>query len=102
MNQHAELKRYHESAKTNLEERLASLADLLTRVPIHILLAHMGTPLLHDVLLQDVGLVERHEDLRHGRNEVRAVEAGKTLDTAKKRLLVLLAGDELMTKSMKI
>ena len=62
----------------------------------------MGALSLDDVLVEDIGLVERHEDLGYGRYEVRAVEARETLDTAEERLLVLLARDELMTKSMKV
>ena len=62
----------------------------------------MGAPLLHNLLLEHIDLVERHEDLGYGRYEVRAVEARETLDTAEERLLVLLARDELMTKSIKV
>ena len=62
----------------------------------------MGAPSLNDVLVEDISLVERHEDLGYGRYEVRTVKARETLDTAEERLLVFLARDELMTKSIKV
>ena len=62
----------------------------------------MGAPSLDDVLVENISLVKRHEDLGYGRYEVRAIEARETLDAAEERLLVLLARDELMTKSIKI
>ena len=88
--------------ETHLEERLTGLPNHLTRLLVHVLLRDVGAPSLNDVLVEDIGLVKRHEDLGYGRYEVWAVEARETLDAAEERLLVLLARDELMTKSIKI
>ena len=62
----------------------------------------MSTPLLNHLFLEDINLVELHEDLRHSRDEVGVLDADEALDTAQQRLLVLLARDELMTKSIKV
>ena len=81
---------------------MTSLPNHLTRLLVHVFLRDVGAPSLDDILVENISLVERHEDLGYGRYEVGTVEARETLDTAEERLLVLLAGDELMTESMKI
>lgn len=85
---------------TYLEERLASLADFLARIPIDILFADVRTPLLNDVLLKNVSLVECHQDLGHRWSEVRVDDADKTFDTSKQRFLVLFRGNHLLNGTL--
>ncbi len=80
---------------TNLQEGLASLSNLLARVLVDVLFADVSTPLLDNFLLEDIGLVEAHEDLGDGRNELGMGVANKALDATKERLLVLLRRDKL-------
>ena len=73
-----------------LQERLTGLANFLARLAVDVFLADMGTPLLHNLLLEHIDLVERHEDLRDGGDEIGVADSDKALDTSEKRLLMLL------------
>lgn len=80
---------------TNLQERLARFPDPLARILVHILLTDMGTPLLDHFLLENIDLVEGHQDFGNEGDEVRVSDTRKTLNTSKEGLLVLLRGDHL-------
>lgn len=47
---------------THLQKRLSSPPNLLTSLPIHILLAHMFSPGFNDLFLDQITLIKRHED----------------------------------------
>lgn len=56
----------------------------------------MRSPLRDDLLLENVGLVERHEDLGDVRfDELRVRLSDETFDTTEERLLMLLRRREL-------
>ena len=78
-----------------LEEGLTRLPDLLARFFIDILLADMGSPLGNHFLVQNIILIERHEDLWNSRNQLGVSQSHQSLDTSQKSFLVLLAGDHL-------
>lgn len=73
----AQLQMRHSS--THLEERLTGLADPLARIFIDILLADVGTPLLDNLFLEDVNLVERHQYFGDGRDERWVAHANESL-----------------------
>jgi hypothetical protein len=87
-----------------LEESIGALSDLLGLVLVDILLAGVSAPLLGDFLIEDVGLVERHEGLGGDASGEEIVHVGRkpneSLEAAKKGLLVLLAGDQLYTSAL--
>lgn len=75
---------------TNLQERLARFPDPLARILVHILLTDVGTPLLDYFLLENIDLVEGHQDFGDEGDKVGVGDACETLDTSEEGLLVLL------------
>ena len=55
----------------------------------------MGAPLGDDFFIQDIDLVEFHQDLRHFRGLVRVGETEETLNTSEESLLVFFGVDHL-------
>lgn len=51
---------------TYLEEGFGILSDFLALVLVHVLFANVGTPLLNNILLDDISLVQYHENLGSG------------------------------------
>jgi hypothetical protein len=76
---------------TNLQKRRAGLPDFLTRVLVDVLLAHVGAPVLDKLLLNQVDLIECHQDLRYGGHEIRVDDSDEALNAAEEGLLMLLA-----------
>jgi len=78
-----------------LKEGLTRLPDLLARFLIDILLANVGSPLGNHFLIQNIILIERHEDLRDSRDQLGVSQSHQSLDTSQQSFLVPLAGDHL-------
>lgn len=57
---------YNDQKITYLEEGFGILSDLLAPVLVHVLFANVGTPLLNNILLDDISLVQYHENLGSG------------------------------------
>lgn len=64
------------------QKRLASFPNPLRSILVDVLLTGMRTPLSDDLLFENVGLVEYHEDLGNGGNKVGVGETNEALDTA--------------------
>ena len=78
-----------------LQEWLAGFPNFLTRFFVHIFLADVSPPLRDNVLLQDIVLVQRHEDFRNSRDQVGIRQPDQPLDASQQRFLMLLRGDHL-------
>lgn len=78
---------------TYLQERFTSFSDFLTGLLVSVLFANMSTPLSDYFLLENVGLIESHENFGHGRKEVRMRESNEPLNAAEQSFLMLLGGD---------
>jgi hypothetical protein len=79
-----------------LEERFASFPDFLAGILVYVFFADMGAPLGDDFLIQDIDLVEFHQNLRHFSGLVRVGETEETLNTSKEGLLVFFGVDHLV------
>lgn len=68
---------------TYLQEGRTRLSHLFANVLADILAADVGAPLFEDFFLERVDLVERHEDLGDGGNQVRVFQPNESLNTPK-------------------
>lgn len=78
-----------------LQEWFAGFAYFLARLFIHVLPAYVGTPLFDDLLLQNINLVELHQNLGDLGDEVRVFHPKETFETAQQGLLVFLRSHHL-------
>lgn len=86
------------------EERLSGLADLLGDGDLGVLLAGLGTPLLDNLLTDEVEVVVELQDLDDLGVDVRVVlgeVTEETLGTTKESPFVLLAVDDLVHVSIR-
>jgi len=79
-----------------LEKRFASFPDFLAGILVYIFFADMGAPLSDDFLIQDIDLVEFHQDLRYFSGFVRVGKTEETFNTSKEGLLVFFGVDHLV------
>ena len=79
-----------------LEKWFASFPNFLAGILVYVFLADMGAPLSDDFLIQDIDLVEFHQDLRYFSGLVRVGKTEETLNTSKEGLLVFFRVDHLI------
>ena len=89
-------KRKGEVEDAYLEEWFASFPDFLAGILVDVFFADMGAPLSDDFLIQDIDLIEFHQDLRHFSGLVRVGETKETLNTSKEGLLMFFRVDHLV------
>lgn len=60
----------------------------------------MPTPMLDDVFIKEIKLVEYHQDLGNGRDEIDMDQSNETLNSSEEGFLVLLRSNQLHHTSL--
>jgi len=78
-----------------LQEWFTGFANFLARLFIYVLLAYVGSPLFDNPLVQNINLVELHENLGNEGDQIGVILPKETLETAQQSLLVFFRSHHL-------